>query len=89
MEARCRDLQQQDAIIRAATSAFWSSLAGRPGVYLLTVDPLLCPKGPPCPTTIDDITVRISGWDQTHFTPTGATWFAPRLLDLVVGALGH
>jgi hypothetical protein len=32
--------------------------------------------------------VRISGYDQTHFTPEGARWFAPRLFDLVVGAVG-
>ena len=87
MESRCFDLQRQDAIIRAATTAFWSSLAGRPGVHLVTVDPLLCPKGVPCPTSIEGVTVRISGWDQTHFTVAGAKWFAPRLLDLVVGAL--
>ncbi len=88
IESRCLDLQHQDAIIRAATTAFWSSLAGRPGVHLVMIDPLLCPKGVPCPTSIGGVTVRISGWDQTHFTPAGARWFAPRLLDLVAAAAG-
>ena len=87
LESRCIDLQHQDAIIRAATTAFWLSIAGRPSVHLITVDPLLCPHGVPCPTSIGGVTVRISGWDQTHFTVAGAKWFAPRLLDLVVGAL--
>jgi peptidoglycan/LPS O-acetylase OafA/YrhL len=87
MESRCIDLQHQDAIIRAATTAFWQSVAGRPGVHQITVDPLLCPHGVPCPTSIGGVIVRISGWDQTHFTVAGAKWFAPRLLDLVVGAL--
>jgi hypothetical protein len=87
MQSRCSDLQRQDTIIRAATTAFWSSVASRPRVHLVTIDPLLCPKGVPCPGSIGGITVRISGWDQTHFTMAGAQWFAPRLLDLVVGAI--
>jgi peptidoglycan/LPS O-acetylase OafA/YrhL len=86
MQARCDDLQRQDALIRAATGAFWRSVAGRTGVHTLTVDQLLCPSGVPCPTTIDGIAVRISGWDQTHFTPEGARWYAPRLFDLVRSA---
>ncbi|HJW21821.1 MAG TPA: acyltransferase family protein, partial [Candidatus Limnocylindrales bacterium] len=84
MESRCEDLQRQDTIIRAATSAFWAQVRDRPGVHLIDVDPLLCPNGYPCPTTIAGVDVRIAGWDQTHFTAAGATWFAPRLLDLVM-----
>ena len=86
-EARCLDIQRQDAIIRAATTAFWKSLGGEPRVHLVSVDPLLCPSGMPCPSTIDGIHVRISGYDQTHFTSVGATWFAPRLMDLVVSVV--
>ena len=88
MESRCIDLQRQDGIIRAATTAFWASVAGLPGIHLVRVDSLLCPHGVPCPSSIGGVTVRISGWDQTHFTSAGAQWFAPRLLDLVMGALG-
>ena len=44
---------------------------------------MLCPAGNPCPGQIEGVQVRIEGWDQTHFTPEGAAWFAPLLLDRV------
>jgi len=86
-ESRCLDVQRQDGIIRAATTAFWSSLDGEARVHRISVDSLLCPTGVPCPSEISGITVRISGYDQTHFTAAGAQWFAPRFLDLVVASL--
>jgi hypothetical protein len=54
---------------------------------LIEVDSLLCPNGYPCPGLVDGLQIRYSGYDQTHFTSSGADWFAPRLLDLVVAAL--
>jgi peptidoglycan/LPS O-acetylase OafA/YrhL len=86
-QARCLVVQSEDADIRPATEEFFASLNGQPGVYLIEVDSLLCPGGMPCPATVDGIDVRVPGWDQTHFTDQGATWFAPRLLDKVVAAL--
>jgi len=86
---RCAEIQQEDKIIRAATSVFWSRVSGTPGVHLLDVDPLLCPSGNPCPKLIDGVEVRLSGWDQTHFTTAGAAWFAPQLLDMAMAAVNH
>jgi hypothetical protein len=56
-------------------------------VYLIEVDSLLCPSGYPCPSQVAGIDVRLPGYDQTHFSDAGSTWFAPRLLDEVVAAL--
>jgi peptidoglycan/LPS O-acetylase OafA/YrhL len=86
-EGRCREIQTQDTVIRAATKEWFATLAGRQGVYLVEVDSLLCPKGNPCPATISGLQVRLPGYDQTHFTAAGATWFAPRLFDRVLAAL--
>ncbi len=84
---RCRIIQSEDANIREATNEFFASLDGRRGVYLIEVDSLLCPNGYPCPGLVDGLQIRYPGYDQTHFTSSGADWFAPRLLDLVVAAL--
>ena len=78
---RCQTIQHEDATIRAATEAFAARFAGRGEVILISVDDLLCPSSYPCPATIDGIQVRMGGWDQTHFTPLGAAWFAQRLFD--------
>jgi peptidoglycan/LPS O-acetylase OafA/YrhL len=85
---RCADVQAQDTMIRSATELFWSRIKARGDVRLLGIDQLLCPRGNPCPATIDGIEVRMSEWDQTHFTPAGAEWIAPRLLDLSLSAFG-
>ena len=86
-EDRCRDVQNQDYIIREATTEWLASLGGHPGVYLVEVDSLLCPRGIPCPVLIGGMQVRYAGWDQTHLTAEGSAWFAPRLLDRVVATL--
>jgi hypothetical protein len=85
--ARCLDIQGQDAVIRQATQQWFASLSGKPGVYLISVDSILCPKGNPCPATLDGIQVRLKGYDQTHFTAAGANWFAPQLFDEVLAEL--
>jgi peptidoglycan/LPS O-acetylase OafA/YrhL len=85
--ARCLDVQRQDTIIRAATQEWFASLGGRQGVYLIEVDSILCPNGYPCPSTISGIQVRLKGYDQTHFSDAGATWFAPQLFDLALAAI--
>jgi peptidoglycan/LPS O-acetylase OafA/YrhL len=84
---RCLTIQSQDTIIREATREWFASLDGRVGVYLIEVDSLLCPSGYPCPSQVAGIDVRLPGYDQTHFSDAGSTWFAPRLLDEVVAAL--
>ena len=86
-QARCETIQKQDSIIRAATRQWFDSLGGLAGVYMIQVDSLLCPQGVPCPGQINGIDVRLPGYDQTHFSAAGSTWFAPRLLDRVVAAL--
>src|SRR4029077_505589 len=58
-EARCIDIQRQDQIIRTATRAFWASVGDDPRLHLISVDPLLCPAGVPCPTLISGMAVRI------------------------------
>ena len=83
---RCAEVQAQDTIIRTATELFWSRIKDRGDVELVRIDQLLCPNGYPCPATIDGIEVRMSAWDQTHFTEAGADWIAPRLLDLSLAA---
>lgn len=80
---RCSDIQAQDETIQAVTRSFWAEVESIRGVHQLDVDDLLCPRGNPCPGMIDGIQVRIEGWDQTHFTDAGASWFAPQLIGRV------
>ncbi len=86
-EARCLEIQSQDAAIREATQEWFYSLDEREGAYLVEVDSLLCPDGYPCPGTISGLQVRLPGSDQTHFTAAGAAWFAPRLFDRALAAI--
>jgi peptidoglycan/LPS O-acetylase OafA/YrhL len=81
--ARCRTIQAQDAVIRAATVEFWDEVSPRPNVYLLQLDDVLCPAGNPCPADIDGLSVRLAGNDQTHFTEAGARWVVPLLMERV------
>jgi hypothetical protein len=39
----------------------------------------LCPLGPPCPEVVEGVLARPN--DGGHFSPDGAAWVAPRLLD--------
>jgi hypothetical protein len=48
-------------------------------VRVIDLGQWLCSLGPPCPATIDGVATR--GDDGGHFTPDGAAWLAPRLLD--------
>ncbi len=86
-QTRCLEIQKQDTDIRAATREFFASLNGRAGVYLIEVDSLLCPRGYPCPATVDGMAVRLPGSDQTHFSNEGSIWFAPRFFDTVMAGL--
>ena len=86
-QARCLEIQNQDAIIREATTEWFAGLNGQAGVYLVNVDALVCPGGYPCPRRVGGVEVRLPGYDQTHFSDAGSTWFAPRFLDEVVAAL--
>ena len=86
-QARCQVIQRQDTVIRQATQEWFAGILGQKGVYEIQVDSLLCPHGNPCPGKVAGIDVRLPGYDQTHFTQAGSTWFAPRLFDKVVAAL--
>ena len=86
-QARCQVIQRQDTVIRQATQEWLAGILGQKGVYEIQVDSLLCPHGNPCPSKVAGIDVRLPGYDQTHFTQAGSTWFAPRLFDKVVAAL--
>jgi len=86
-QARCQVIQRQDMVIRQATQEWFAGILGQKGVYEIQVDSLLCPHGNPCPGKVAGIDVRLPGYDQTHFTQAGSTWFAPRLFDKVVAAL--
>lgn len=46
---------------------------------VLDLERIVCPSGPPCPAVIDGVTLRPT--DGGHFSPEGATWVAPRLVD--------
>lgn len=48
-------------------------------VRLVDLGQWLCPLGPPCPEVVDGIVARPE--DGGHFSPDGAAWLAPRLLD--------
>jgi hypothetical protein len=85
--ARCRDVQSQDTVIRAATKEWFAGLNGEKDVFLIEVDSLLCPSGYPCPRRIGGTEMRLPGYDQTHFTTAGAAWFAPLVFDKMVAAL--
>lgn len=50
-------------------------------VRLVDVGQWLCPTGHPCPDIVEGVQVR--GDDGGHFTPQGAAWIAPRLLDAI------
>ena len=86
-QARCQVIQRQDMVIRQATQEWFAGILGQKGVYEIQVDSLLCPHGNPCPGKVAGIDVRLPGYDQTHFTQAGSTWFAPRLFDKIVAAL--
>jgi len=86
-QARCQVIQRQDTVIRQATQEWFAGILGQKGVYEIQVDSLLCPHGNPCPGKVAGIDVRLPGYDQTHFTQAGSTWFAPRLFDKIVAAL--
>ena len=87
-QVRCVEIQTEDANIRKATEDFVAGLDGEPGVYLLDLDPILCPGGYPCPRRVGGMEVRYAGWDQTHFTPAGSAWLAPKIFDDALAALG-
>jgi len=53
----------------------------RAGVIDLT--PIVCPGGTPCAPVVDGVTLRSE--DGGHFTPEGAAWLAPRIIDRLVG----
>ncbi|MFO7589493.1 MAG: acyltransferase family protein [Acidimicrobiia bacterium] len=55
-------------------------------VKVLDLAGIVCPGGPPCPEVVDG--VRIRPRDGGHFSPAGADWVAPRLLDALTGPLG-
>ncbi len=80
-EERCRDILEQDEVIRTATAAFRRQAENVPGVFFMDVNDLLCPNGIPCPATIDGLVVREGGNDQTHFTEAGAIWFGRAVMD--------
>jgi hypothetical protein len=48
-------------------------------VRVIDLNQWLCPAGPPCPETVEGIVARPR--DGGHFSPEGAAWLAPRLLD--------
>jgi len=48
-------------------------------VRVIDLGQWLCPLGPQCPTSFDGVVTRKD--DGGHFTPEGAAWIAPRVLD--------
>ena len=77
------DIQSQDDAIRAASLEFVERHASDPGVWLVSLDDILCPEGNPCPAAIDGQEIRLQGNDQTHFSELGAAFVAPLLLDQI------
>ena len=51
----------------------------RRGCRVVDLGQWLCPLGPPCPEVVDGIQPVAN--DGGHFSPEGAAWLAPRLLD--------
>ena len=81
---RCQDIQAQDQRIRRLTLEFLERNASR--VHRLDLNAQLCPNGYPCPAKIGGVEVRLSEWDQTHFTTAGARWIASTLIKAVEDA---
>jgi SGNH domain-containing protein len=50
-------------------------------VRLIDLDRWLCPAGAPCPAIVGGVEARPE--DGGHFSPEGAFWLAPKLLDAV------
>jgi hypothetical protein len=50
---------------------------------VIDLAPIVCPGGTPCPPVVAGITLRAE--DGGHFTPEGAAWLAPQILDRLVG----
>jgi hypothetical protein len=50
-------------------------------VAVVDISPIVCPGGPPCPTTLDGIVLRPK--DGGHYEADGAAWVAPRLMDVL------
>ena len=82
-----RPVVEEAANVRAAhlnglLARYAAEHADRVGI--VDLGSIVCPDGPPCPTTIDGIVLRPE--DGGHFDAAGAAWVAPRLLDRLVGA---
>lgn len=54
-------------------------------VSVVDLNPIVCPKGPPCPETVGGVRLRPN--DGAHFAGDGPAWVAPRLLNAIVREL--
>src|SRR5262249_40347669 len=69
-----------NAKIDQLNGLYWKFAAAHPqDVSVVDISPIVCPGGPPCPTTLDGIVLRPK--DGGHYEAEGAAWVAPRLLD--------
>ena len=48
---------------------------------LVDLNPIVCPGGPPCPETVDDLVLRPDGG---HYSETAATWLVGELVDVLL-----
>ena len=72
--ARVAEARRHRAVLRMVARA------DRARVRVLNLDRWLCPAGAPCPTTVGGVIARPDGG---HFSPEGAAWLAPQLLDAI------
>jgi peptidoglycan/LPS O-acetylase OafA/YrhL len=85
---RCRQVQEQDQRVRAATEAFVARHRSTRRVELIDIDDLVCPAMP-CPEQVDGVRLRSVDPDLTHFTGDGSRYLAPHLLDRAIEAAGR
>jgi hypothetical protein len=43
---------------------------------------MMCPAGDPCPEVVDGVVLRPG--DGIHFSPDGARWAGPRIVDALL-----
>jgi len=72
---RIAEARHHRAVLRTVARADFAR------VRLVDLGQWLCPTGHPCPEIVEGVQVR--GEDGGHFTPQGAAWIAPRLLDAI------
>ncbi len=73
--SRNRRTEELDAVLR--------KYASEHRIPVVALRPLLCAKGPPCPSVVDHLVMRPDGY---HFSADASLWIGRRILSQLVAA---